>query len=141
MYKQSSKDSKENENDSKNEAQPIANELVQKKIKKNTEKRPIVLPLISEEEFNYVEPYDSFFRQKHNVLQKRKDWHDLEHIQKEKARRGPGEQGKAFKLTDPNDIEINNQLLRVNGYYARASDIISVNRSVADIRHPLYVVN
>lgn len=111
---------------------------MQKKIKRN-EKRPIALPLISEEKFQYTEPYDSFFRQKHNVLQKKKDWHDHEHIQQEKARHGPAEQGKAFKLTDPHDIEINNELLRVNGYYARASDIISVNRSVADIRHPLYV--
>ena len=87
--------------------QPIANQLVQKKAKASTEKRPIVLPLISEDEFNYIEPYDSFFKQKHNVLRKRKDWHDYEHIQQEKARRGPGEQGKAFKLTDPQDIEIN----------------------------------
>jgi len=121
------------------EDHPIANQLVQKKAKARTEKRPIVLPLIAEDEFNYVEPYDSFFKQKHNILQKRKDWHDFEHIQQEKDRTGPGEHGKAFKLTDPHDIELNTQLLKVNGYYARASDIISVNRSVADIRHPLYV--
>lgn len=65
------------------------------------------------------------------------DWHDHEKMAADKAKVGPGEQGKSFKLTDPKDIEINTQLLRVNGYYARASDIISVNRSVADIRHPL----
>jgi hypothetical protein len=131
LYKHSSPSSKTDAE----EPHPIANKLVHRK--KTEELRPIVLPLITEEDFNYVEPYDSFFRQKHNVLQKRIDWHDHEHINAEKARSGPGEQGKAFKLTDPHDIELNTQLLKVNGYYARASDIISVNRSVADIRHPL----
>lgn len=111
---------------------PRANEIVRK-----AEKRPVVLPYLKEEEFEYVEPWDSFFKQKHNVLMTKVDWHDQEHIAAEKARQGPGEQGKAFKLSDPSDIEMNNQLLRVNGYWARASDIISVNRSVADIRHPL----
>lgn len=138
LYKHSTKTSNESEVN-RNEDHPIANELVQKKIKRNNEKRPIVLPLLTEEEFEYHEPYDSFFKQKHNVLQKRKDWHDYEFIHNEKNRNGPGEQGKAFKLTNPQDIEINTELLKVNGYYARASDIISVNRSVADIRHPLYV--
>lgn len=113
---------------------PIANQLVQKK--KNV-LRPVVLPLIGEDEFTYNEPYDSFFKQKHNVLRKRIDWHNYDHIKAEKERAGPGEQGKSFKLTDAHDIELNNQLLRLNGYWARASDIISVNRSVADIRHPL----
>ena len=141
LYRRSSS-SDEIQKDVKNEEDhPVANQLVQKQKKASIEKRPVVLPLISEEEFNYVEPYDSFFKQKHNVLRKRKDWHDYEHIQQEKSRNGPGEQGKAFKLTDPQDIEINTKLLQVNGYYARASDIISVNRSVADIRHPLYVFN
>lgn len=101
------------------------------------EHKPIVLPLISADEFHYVEPSNSFFKQKHNVLQTRVDWHNHTHIALEKRRKGPGEQGKAFKLTDPEDIKKNNKLNKVNGYYAVASDIISVNRSVADIRHPL----
>lgn len=111
---------------------PVANA-----IRQTFEKRPIVLPYIKEDEFEYSEPYSSFFKQKHNVLMQKIDWHDHEAIAADKAKQGPGEQGKSFKLTDPQDIEINNQLLKVNGYYARASDIISVNRSVADIRHPL----
>lgn len=107
------------------EALPPANAIVQEK------RIPIVLPYLKEEDFEYVEPSNSFFKQKHNVLMKRVDWHNSSLDAAEKARQGPGEQGKAFKLTDSNDIAINNQLLRVNGYWARASDIISVNRSVS----------
>lgn len=113
---------------------PLANAVVHER---KIEKRQIVLPYLKEDDFEYVEPWDSFFRQKHNVLMQKVDWHNKEHIAAEKSRQGPGEQGKAFKLTDSNDIAMNNQLLRINGYWARASDIISVNRSVADIRHPL----
>lgn len=103
------------------------------------ERRPVVLPVISLDEFVYKEPWNSFFKQKHNVLRQKVDWHNQTHIQLEKGRRGPGEQGKKFKLTDPEDIKRNTMLMRVNGYYAVASDIISPNRSVNDIRHPLYV--
>lgn len=99
--------------------------------------RPVALPLVAEDEFHYVEPPNSFFKQKHNVLMTRIDWHNWTHVNLEKSRHGPGEQGKAFKLTDPEDIRRNNELNRVNGYWAVASDIISPNRSVADIRHPL----
>lgn len=99
--------------------------------------KPIVLPFIVEDEFYYVEPSNSFFKQKHNVLQTKIDWHNYTFIEMEKKRRGPGEQGKAFKLTDPEDIQRNNELNRVNGYWAVASDLISPNRSVADIRHKL----
>lgn len=104
------------------------------------ERRPVVLPVLSAQEFHYVEPANSFFKQKHNVLRTKVDWHNWTHIEIEKSRKGPGEQGKAFKLTDPADIQKNNELNRVNGYWAVASDIISVNRSVADIRHPLLVL-
>lgn len=99
--------------------------------------RPIVLPLISADEFQYIEPSNSFFKQKHNVLRTKVDWHNYTLIDIEKHRKGPGEQGRAFKLSNPADIKRNNELNRVNGYWAAASDIISVNRSVADIRHHL----
>lgn len=101
------------------------------------ERRPVVLPVQSIDDFHYVEPPNSFFKQKHNVLRTKVDWHNLTAIAAEKRRRGPGEQGKKFELTDPDDIRRNKELLRVNGYYAVASDIISPNRSVGDIRHPL----
>jgi uncharacterized membrane protein len=132
LYKNSNSVSNQAEN---SDAKPVAEKRFQKPHK--SEPRPIVLQLLSYDEFEYIEPNDSFFKQKHNILQKRIDWHDHKHINAEKARKGPGEQGKAFKLTDPQDISLNTELLKLNGYYARASDIISVNRSVADIRHPL----
>lgn len=103
----------------------------------NVAPRPIALPLIAEDDFYYVEPANSFFKQKHNVLMTKVDWHNWTHVEMEKSRRGPGEHGRAFKLTKPEDIRRNEELNRVNGYFAVASDIISVNRSVADIRHPL----
>lgn len=109
----------------------------EKKTELLTQHRPIVLPLISADEFQYTEPRYSFFKQKHNVLRKKVDWHNYTLIDIEKRRKGPGEQGRAFKLTKPEDIKRNNELNSVNGYWAVASDIISVNRSVADIRHHL----
>lgn len=99
--------------------------------------KPIVLPLIAQNEFQYVEPSNSFFKQKHNVLRQKIDWHNHTHIAIEKSRKGPGEQGKKFTLTNPDDIKRNNELNQVNGYWAVASDIISPNRSVNDIRHPM----
>lgn len=111
--------------------------VVYERKTENVAPRPIALPLIAEDDFNYVEPANSFFKQKHNVLMTKVDWHNWTHIDMEKNRRGPGERGKAFKLTKPEDIRRNEELNRVNGYFAVASDIISVNRSVADIRHPL----
>lgn len=113
------------------------NDIIERKTDTHFESKPIVLPLISSDQFHYVEPSNSFFKQKHNVLQTKVDWHNYTHIEMEKRRKGPGEQGKSFKLTDPEDIKKNDKLNKVNGYWAVASDIISVNRSVADIRHPL----
>lgn len=133
VYKHSSPSSSSRSNSEHSDEQlPLANA-----IKIENQKRPVVLPYILEDDFEYSEPGYSFFKQKHNVRMLKIDWHDHEAIKLEKAKTGPGEQGKAFKLTKPEDIDINNQLLKVNGYYARASDIISVNRSIADIRHPL----
>lgn len=59
------------------------------------------------------------------MLRKKIDWHNYTLIEIENKRKGPGENGKAFKLTKPEDIQQNNILNKVNGYWARASDIIS----------------
>jgi hypothetical protein len=67
----------------------------------------------------------------------RKDWHDYKFIEYEKNRIGPGEQGKPYKLTDPKDIKLNEELFKVEGFYVIVSDKISVNRSVPDSRHKL----
>jgi polypeptide N-acetylgalactosaminyltransferase len=66
----------------------------------------------------------------------RKDWHDWKFIENEKLRVGPGENGTAFHLSDPEDIALNYKLFAIEGLYAIISDKISVNRSVPDTRLP-----
>lgn len=96
---------------------------------------PIVLPLMSPEDFHYVEPRDSFFKQRRNKLGLKVDWHNRTLIQLEKRRHGPGEHGLAYTLEDSEDIERNNVLKKDTGYFSVVSDKISVNRSIPDIRH------
>ncbi|XP_067088073.1 LOW QUALITY PROTEIN: polypeptide N-acetylgalactosaminyltransferase 10, partial [Osmerus mordax] len=64
---------------------------------------------------------------------RRKDWHDYEAIKRDAARSGNGEQGKAFPLTDADRVD---HAYRENGFNIYVSDRISLNRSLADIRHP-----
>ncbi|MBN3296242.1 GLT10 acetylgalactosaminyltransferase, partial [Amia calva] len=64
---------------------------------------------------------------------RRIDWHDYEAIRRDAARAGNGEQGKPFPLTDADRVD---QAYRENGFNIYVSDRISLNRSVADIRHP-----
>ena len=42
----------------------------------------------------------------------RKDWHDWKFIEYETHRKGPGENGTPFVLTDPADIELNEKLFQ-----------------------------
>lgn len=70
------------------------------------------------------------------VNYERKDWHDWEFIKYEENRKGPGEQGRPFIMTDPKDIELNEKLFKVEGLNVVVSDKISVNRSIPDTRLP-----
>lgn len=74
------------------------------------------------------------FEPNFSAYPKRKDWHDWKFIEYEKSRTGPGEQGKPFELTNPEDIALNQKLFRIEGLYVVVSDKISVNRSVPDTR-------
>ncbi|CRK96601.1 CLUMA_CG009999, isoform A [Clunio marinus] len=89
----------------------------------------------SKNSFNEIARYD----QKYPVVTdyERKDWHDWDFLQKENLRNGPGERGKPYKLTDPEDIKLNEKLFKIEGLYALVSDKISVNRSVPDTRLPI----
>lgn len=67
---------------------------------------------------------------------KKIDWHNYEQISKEKKRVGIGEHGvpvvldfKKYNKTKYDD------LYKINGFNAYLSDMISLNRSVPDIRH------
>ncbi|XP_076041454.1 putative polypeptide N-acetylgalactosaminyltransferase 10 isoform X2 [Oratosquilla oratoria] len=64
-----------------------------------------------------------------------KDWNDYLLIEAEKKRKGPGENGQAYYLPSGHDQE-KDQLYKVNGFNARASDNIALNRSLQDLRHP-----
>ncbi|KAH6936565.1 hypothetical protein HPB50_019175 [Hyalomma asiaticum] len=65
----------------------------------------------------------------------KKDWHDLAMIKRDAEAKGPGEQGAAFFL--PAGMEKKkDELYKVNGFNALASDFIALNRSLPDIRNP-----
>ena len=63
------------------------------------------------------------------------DWHDRAAIDGEKLRTGPGEGGSAYILSAEEE-KLKSPLYQVNGFNALASDRISLDRSLSDIRHP-----
>ena len=63
------------------------------------------------------------------------DWHDYKAIEEDKIRTGPGEQGAAVILSAEEEQK-KDDLYKVNGFNAFASDKISLQRSLKDIRHP-----
>ncbi|XP_041358145.1 putative polypeptide N-acetylgalactosaminyltransferase 10 [Gigantopelta aegis] len=65
---------------------------------------------------------------------KKIDWHNYKLIEEERSRTGPGEQGSALIL-GAEDEKHKDELYKVNGFNAFASDKISLERSVKDIRH------
>lgn len=64
-----------------------------------------------------------------------KDWNDYSMLAAEARRSGPGEQGLAYHLPAHLAGE-RDKLYKVNGFNARASDDIALNRSLHDLRHP-----
>lgn len=93
-------------------------------------------PLNIKQNFIYIEPLSSFFRRSHNIEKTKIDWHDYKFIENEMKRVGPGEKGEAVNEVEPDEEALSQRLFDENGYYGLISDKISVNRSVADIRHP-----
>jgi hypothetical protein len=64
-----------------------------------------------------------------------KDWHDYAFMEEEARRVGPGENGTAVVLTDPEEVKISEELKKIEGLNVYVSDKISVNRSIPDVRH------
>lgn len=64
-----------------------------------------------------------------------KDWNNYALMAAEAKQTGPAEQGQAYFLP-PNLAAEKDQLYKVNGFNARASDDITLNRSLHDLRHP-----
>jgi len=67
-------------------------------------------------------------------LQEKIDWENTRFIEYEARRNGPGEQGKPYELTDPEDIKKNEDLFKQEGFYVLVSDKISVQRALKDWR-------
>lgn len=67
----------------------------------------------------------------------RRSWEDVWFREYEARRRGPGEQGEPFKLTDPKDIEENEKWNKVEYFSVIVSDKISPDRALPDKRPPL----
>ncbi|XP_063973715.1 N-acetylgalactosaminyltransferase 6 [Diachasmimorpha longicaudata] len=63
------------------------------------------------------------------------DWHNLKLINEESRRTGIGEQGRPASLP-PSSASQKDKLYQVNGFNAALSDLIALNRSIPDIRHP-----
>uniref|UniRef100_A0A182YE43 Ricin B lectin domain-containing protein n=1 Tax=Anopheles stephensi TaxID=30069 RepID=A0A182YE43_ANOST len=72
-----------------------------------------------------------------NRVTEKIDYHNYEQIQNDLNRVGPGEQGKPATLSpEESDSERRKELYYQNGFNALLSDNISINRSIADLRHP-----
>lgn len=63
------------------------------------------------------------------------DWHNYTAIALELQRTGPGEQGTAVILSAEEEHK-KDELYKVNGFNAFASDKIALDRAIKDIRHP-----
>lgn len=64
----------------------------------------------------------------------KKDWHDWAMLNEEQKRQGPGEGGQAV-IVDASENQKKEDLYRVNGFNALASDKMALDRSLRDIRH------
>ncbi|OQR76833.1 putative polypeptide N-acetylgalactosaminyltransferase 10-like, partial [Tropilaelaps mercedesae] len=65
------------------------------------------------------------------------DWHNYGQAIADAEARGPGEHGAAVELPKNSVIESKKRkLYKVNGFNALVSDLIPLNRSLPDIRHP-----
>jgi hypothetical protein len=64
-------------------------------------------------------------------------WEDLDWINYEKTRVGPGEGGQPFVETDPDLIKKNEEWVRKEGFFVETSNKISVTRSLPDHRPPM----
>lgn len=67
------------------------------------------------------------------------DWSDNDFIEYELRRNGPGERS-GYKLTNNEDIQLNEKLFKEEGLSLVVSDKISLDRSLPDPRKEMYVL-
>jgi hypothetical protein len=90
-------------------------------------------PLAIHKNFIYLEPFDSFFRRT-DLTNDTKDWNDYEQIKNDRGRVGYGELGlKTYTQGDTAELEY--KMMQENGHNALVSDLISLDRSVPDLRN------
>lgn len=65
----------------------------------------------------------------------RRDWHDYMAMARDRIRQGPGENGEKVLNTNKSIAELVSRMSLANGFNAYISDLISVNRSLPDIRN------
>lgn len=101
--------------------------ITYKYIQKNND------PLAITQNFIYIEPLNSYYRQPHDFSNKI-DYTDYEYMEREKARFGlPGENGQPVYANEDEAV-LNKKLFDENGYYGLVSDKIALNRSLPDFR-------
>jgi hypothetical protein len=72
-----------------------------------------------------------------NIKRQKIDWHNYELMKYELQRKGLGENGtQAVVKINARNKSVQKTIFKANGYNGFISDLISVNRSLPDIRHP-----
>lgn len=61
-------------------------------------------------------------------------WEDLDFIFYEETRIGPGEHGKVYNETDPEEIKKNEEWVKKEGFYVETSNKISITRALPERR-------
>lgn len=72
-----------------------------------------------------------------SLVNEKVSWEDLDWINYEKNRSGPGEQGQEYVETDPELIAKNEEWLEKEGFYVEVSNKISLTRALPDHRLPV----
>jgi hypothetical protein len=61
-------------------------------------------------------------------------WEDIEFVNYELTRLGPGEHGNAVEVTDPSELKKNENWLKKEGFYVEVGNSISLTRSLPEHR-------
>lgn len=104
------------------------------------DQRPNAMPYVAladekREMGEQKEQKQHFKLQLSSLNQLKKDWHDYAAMKADAERVGFGEQGKRAANNDESTRELERKMSLENGFNAYVSDMMSVNRSLPDIRY------